>query len=83
MQIMTTSIHGHEVMHMIIESKRTWTRKALMAAIEEKFGEHARFHTCSAFEMDAEELIEFLEGHGKIIDKGEGLTTNVDHVCNH
>ena len=80
---MTTSIHGHEVMHMIIESKRTWTREALMTAIGEKFGEHARFHTCSAFELNVEELIEFLEGRGKIIDKGEGFTTSIDHVCNH
>jgi probable metal-binding protein len=80
---MTDSIHGHEVMHMMIDSGCTWQREALVAAVEEKFGKESRFHTCSATEMNAEDLIEFLEGRGKIIETSEGLTTTIDHVCEH
>ncbi len=80
---MTDSIHGHEVMHMIIDSQRAWPRQELIAAIQEKFGGDACFHTCSASGMDIEELIDFLEGRGKIVDHGNGFIATVDHVCNH
>lgn len=80
---MADSIHGHEVMHMIIDSQRAWTREALIAAIQEKFGNDARFHTCSASEMDAEALIDFLEAREKFVPKGDGFTTTTDHVCDH
>ncbi|HHW9302713.1 TPA: YecH family metal-binding protein, partial [Salmonella enterica] len=42
------SIHGHEVLNMMIESGEQYSNASLEAAITARFGEHARFHTCSA-----------------------------------
>lgn len=49
----------------------------------ERFGAEARFHTCSASEMDAEALIDFLAARGKFIDSAEGFQTRADKICNH
>lgn len=55
------SIHGHEVLHMILSSKVAFTQRSLIEAIHQRFGEEARFHTCSAENMTAAELVVFLE----------------------
>ena len=47
------SIHGHEVLNMMIESGEQYTHASLEAAIKARFGEQARFHTCSAEGMTA------------------------------
>lgn len=54
------SIHGHEVLNMMIESGEQYTHGSLEAAIKARFGEQARFHTCSASDMTAAELVAFL-----------------------
>ncbi|MGK5721520.1 YecH family metal-binding protein, partial [Proteus mirabilis] len=54
------SIHGHEVLHMILSSKVAFTQRSLIEAIHQRFGEEARFHTCSAENMTAAELVAFL-----------------------
>ena len=43
-----SSIHGHEVLQMMLASGESWTVASLEAAIRRRFGEEARFHTCSA-----------------------------------
>ncbi len=47
-------------MHMMMESGASYTVASLRAAIEARFGPTARFHTCSAENMTAEELVAFL-----------------------
>ena len=59
------------------------TRASLKQAMAERFGAEARFHTCSASEMDAEALIDFLAARGKFIDSAEGFQTHADKICNH
>ncbi len=51
------SIHGHEVLNMMIESGEQYTHASLEAAIKARFGEQARFHTCSAEGMTAGDCI--------------------------
>lgn len=80
---MTETIHGHEVMKMMIESGATYTRDTLRAAMVERFGEEARYHTCSAQDMTAETLIVFLAERGKFIAGDEGFRTQPDRICNH
>ena len=60
MRTSNEDIHGHEVMRMMMESGKVYDEKSLEAAIHEKFGESARFCTCSASGMTARQLIEFL-----------------------
>lgn len=81
---MSESIHGHEVLHFMLENKEGFaTRESLQAAIVERFGADARFHTCSAEEMDAATLIGFLEAKGKFVPNGSGFNTEPEKICNH
>lgn len=77
------SVHGHEVLKMMLEAETPWTAATLAAAIKEKFGEQARYHTCSASGLDAEALVAFLAQKGKFIDDGQGFTTSPDKICQH
>ncbi len=80
---MSNSIHGHDVMHMMLELGGTFTRESLKLAIDERFGEQARFHTCSAQDMDAAALIEFLRQRGKFVEAADGFNTEAERICNH
>ncbi len=80
---MTEQIHGHEVMAMMMASGRTYTRDSLRAHIIETFGEGARFYTCSAENMTADELIAFLRARGKFVEATDGFTTEADKMCAH
>lgn len=53
------SIHGHEVLQMMISSDESYTVATLEAAIIARFGKEARFHTCSAENLSAAELVAF------------------------
>ena len=77
------SIHGHEVLNMMIESDEQYTHASLEAAIKARFGEQARFHTCSAEGMTAGELVAFLAAKGKFIPSEEGFSTDQSKICRH
>ena len=64
------SIHGHEVLNMMIESGEQYTHASLEAAIKARFGEQARFHTCSAEK-------------GKFIPSKDGFSTDQSKICRH
>jgi len=75
-------IHGHEVLEMV--SGNVYTEEQLINAINDKFGESERFYTCSASDLTAKELIEFLKGRGKITETEGGLTSSFVHgSCGH
>ena len=60
------SIHGHEVLNMMIASGQQYSFESLEAAIRARFGEQARFHTCSAENMSAGELVAFCIRKGNL-----------------
>jgi len=78
-----TSIHGHDVLNMMIESGKQYTEQSLVQAIDSRFGNNARFHTCSAENMTAAELVAFLTARGKFIPADEGFSTHVSKICRH
>lgn len=80
---MSSSIHGHDVLQMMIDSQQPYTKLSLVEAINEKFGADARFHTCSAENMTAAELVDFLENKRKFIPADTGFTTNENKICKH
>ena len=80
---MPETVHGHEVMKMMIEDGVTYTKATLRAAIIARYGEDTRFYTCSAENMTANELISFLEGRGKFVSASDGFTTEPDRICKH
>lgn len=74
-------LHAHEVLHMM--KGNSYSESSLKKAIIEKFGEDQRFYTCSAENMDIDELIEFLKMKGKFMSTDEGFTVDITKVCNH
>jgi len=80
---MPQQIHGHEVIEMMVAANQVYTRPSLEAAIIGKFGADARFHTCSAENMDAAGLIEFLAQRGKFTAGASGFSINPEEVCQH
>ena len=80
---MAEQVHGHEVLRMMIEDGNVYTKATLRAAIVDRFGEGARFYTCSAENMTPDELVAFLENRGKFVDEGEGFKTEPDRICDH
>ena len=80
---MQTSIHGHEVIEMMLSAEQPYTSDSLVAAIHERFGPEARFHTCSAENMAAAELVGFLQSKGKFAPTGDGFVMDPARVCQH
>ena len=78
-----SSIHGHEVLQMMLASGESWTVASLEVAIRRRFGEEARFHTCSAENLSAAQLVAFLEKKGKFNAREEGFTTAENKICRH
>ena len=76
-----TSVHGHEVMQMIAESGRSFTRAELVQAIKERFGAGVRFHTCAAEGLTPEALIDFLESRGKFTISPAGMAIDAGDIC--
>ena len=74
-------LHAHEVLHMM--EGNSYTEASLRAAIVEKFGEHQRFYTCSADNMEVDELIGFLKRKGKFMPAGEEFMVDISKVCSH
>ena len=80
---MSSEVHGHDVIDMILESQQPYTRESLAAAIVARFGLETRFHTCSAAGMTAPELVTFLEERGKFMPLDDGFTVDPARVCSH
>jgi probable metal-binding protein len=78
---MQESVHGHEVMRMMIEADRAFTRDSLQAEIAERFGKDARFHVCSSQDMRAGQLIEFLETRSKLRPVEGGWRVDQNEIC--
>ena len=77
------SVHGHDVLTMMIDSGEQYTEQSLVAAIIARFGEESRFHTCSASELTAAELVAFLAAKGKFIPQESGFSTHESKICKH
>jgi probable metal-binding protein len=80
---MENQIHGHDVLDFMIASGVSYTRATLTRALDAKFGASARFHTCSADNMTAGQLIDFLSARGKFRGTAEAFTVDSDRVCQH
>jgi len=80
---MSDSIHGHEVLHFMQEHGGGFTRESLRDAMIARFGASARFHTCSADDLTADQLIDFLAARGKFVEGENGFNTQPHSTCNH
>lgn len=76
-------IHGHEVLNMMLASGKLYTKDSLVKDIVSRFGGEARFYTCSAENMTAEEFVAFLESRGKFVHRPRGFQTSPEVMCQH
>ena len=65
--------HVHAVLDMLAQENRIFTLPQLRDLILEKFGDTAKFSSCSSFAMDAAATIEFLLDRQKIAERKDGL----------
>lgn len=77
------SIHGHDVIDMILSADPQLTRVELAAEVSRRFGPDARFHACSSAAMVLDELIAFLLDRQKIAETNGRLSVIVENVCKH
>jgi probable metal-binding protein len=77
-----SSIHGHEVIHLIRDAVKPFTRATLAAEVQRRFGQGVTFHTCSAGGMPLDQLLTFLMARGKISESPTGeLRPIMENVC--
>lgn len=80
---MSESIHGHEVMRMMVEAGKPFTESELEETIVRTFGAQARFHTCSAENMTPKELIGFLKVRNKFVISDDAMAMRSENICDH
>lgn len=80
---MSDSIHGHEVMEMMLARGGQFSEESLKSAMAARFGAQARYHTCSASGLDADGLIALLRTRGKFVEDEQGFQTRADRICHH
>ncbi|WJV55429.1 YecH family protein [Prodigiosinella aquatilis] len=78
-----SSIHGHEVLQMMLAAETPFTTEQLITTINIRFGNDARFHTYSASDMTAEMLVQFLARKGKFVLQSARFTTHASKICQH
>ena len=75
--------HGHEILHMM-EGNTYENKESLIKAIIDKFGAEERFYTCSAEDLSAEELVDFLYERNKFrVTENGNFTVNTSQICDH
>ncbi len=70
---MQESIHGHNVLKLIKSQNEPMSQQQLLNALTEHFGEDSRYHTCSAQELSAEELLQIFIKKGKLAKDGDHI----------
>jgi probable metal-binding protein len=78
---MADSVHGLEVLVMVEALARPVSRAELLGLIAARYGAQAVFHTCAADGLDAGQLLDFLEDHGKLAPGPAGYALRGRALC--
>jgi probable metal-binding protein len=78
-----TNVHAHEVLRLIAGADSTWTVDGLRREVEGRFGVGCRFETCSASDMDFDQLLQFLLQRRKIALLDGVVTADPSKICDH
>lgn len=77
----TSEIHGHEIIRLVNGAKPPLTRAQLLDEAQRRFGQEARFCTCSAQGMTLEQLLTFLASRGKVVEQGGRMVADIGQIC--
>jgi probable metal-binding protein len=80
---MQDSVHGHEVLELVLAAPQPLTLEALEEQVGARFGAEARFHTCSASGLSFRELVDFLHLRGKLVPAAGGVAADRSRICEH
>ena len=75
--------HGHDVIEMMLESGKTYSRESLKQEIIDTFGIATTFYTCSSSGMTPDQLIDFLDARGKFKGTDDAFIFDPEKKCNH
>lgn len=76
------STHAHKILEMM--HGKNFTEESLIKMIQDNFGTDTRFHTCSAQDMDAQAIVNFLKEKGKFKPAtDDAFTVDETAVCDH
>lgn len=78
-----TTIHAHEVLHLLLDTETPYTEETLAQTVRNKYGADVRFYTCSQQDLTLDALLTFLLERRKVLRDGEFLTANRERMCNH
>jgi probable metal-binding protein len=78
---MSSDIHGHQILTMLMQATQPIQRESLTARVIEMFGEEVTFCTCSQQGLSLDDLLTFLLSKGKIIEQDAGLIGNPAMSC--
>lgn len=72
---MSDSIHGHDLLHLLMEPAPTpegWTRSTLAGELAKRYrNPDCRFHTCSMNDLTLNQLLDLLKERGKLIEHSD------------
>ena len=71
----------HPVHFRTLSKRATLVLPYLIEEIQRRFGSSARFFTCAAESMTAEQLVDFLETRGKFVQGNDGFSTDASLMC--
>lgn len=74
-------LHAHKVLHMM--EGNSYSEATLKEAIIKRFGESQHFHTCSAKDLNVDELIAFFIKKEKFTPSDHGFTVDKSKICCH
>ena len=60
------AIHGHDIIDLVSQHPNGIRLSQLMEIVNERYGRHVTFHTCSSAGMDLDGLLHFLESREKV-----------------
>ena len=78
---MSSEIHGHQILTLLMQASQPIDRESLTATVSERFGEGVTFCTCSEQGLSLDDLLTFLLSKGKILEEGTGLIGNPAMSC--
>lgn len=79
----TQPIHAHSVLDLFALRTEGIESHQAIPQIEDAFGTDARFFACSASDMTAAELMEFLLRREKLVEADGRLHLNRANICSH
>ncbi|WP_037458403.1 YecH family metal-binding protein [Shewanella sp. HN-41] len=80
---MSDSVHGHDVMALMVAQGSPILKHELITLMAQKFGGSARYHTCSAENLTAIELISLLTSKEKLQETELGMAFVAGRQCHH